>query len=893
MFFNRCKSLRAGCVCFAWLWLLGASSLPAQSDVEPRSIQAMCRAGLVDTAVDYVTARRELASDDPSRSALWTKHLMECHALAALYSETDSASHWEQCRHVYQSFVDLQPTNPRIPWLQWQVSRCDLLHAQSEMALYLAAPANQAPREQALGLIRKMLSELEQLDDDVARRQPRAAREGLQGAAEAPAEQLNALAVDAGLLRCEALLLRTRLYPLQSADRIASATEVDQQAAAWLQRTIAASAIKEQLQVAQATARLELGDESSALRELERLASTASGETARQRAAIAAIENMTRLKDDARNNASVEMSRARALLELLQADEAGPEAELASMHIALADLQRHSGGAKQAALQALLAQSLHIGAQYGDYWRSRSEALLVGAMDVVVGDGTAPNHTTSDNDASTLAIDIVLVEVRQLLAADNAPAAIDKLLMLRDNQAAAGQGAGALRAATLAAALLQRAQSWAAAADALTSVSRQFAQLPTAAQAHRQAIFALSQALLPAPNDSQLSARYSQLLEDQLVVWPDASATTETIPWLTAWKMRTGERNALASLLLQHAVTVDQIDDVRATLNQTTAPANSAPQPNAARITAIAEQSLLAWLGAVLNLENDNDVAQQLAKLHEARLAGRFGRLETCAELVQQGAQVTALLATDAQLRQAVSQLPINTAQLDSAQHQLALSIRWLMILREYQFLGERSRTLEIPAAARLSADLAQWQPAQLPPTIREGLAHALTRAIDETPPQQHRQWAERLLLDDNWRELLLASPSPSSQALGYRWLVWSENPSQAVGKLTQLAQQQGRNGAGIELQLASALTDIATSNQAESQQALLRSRQLLAKVIANTPSGSEWNWQARWRLIKNQLQQGEVEAARQSASLLLATQPPQAELWKARLESLAALPPR
>ena len=156
---------------------------------------------------------------------------------------------------------------PSIALAAVAISALPTIGAQSEMAQYLAAPANVEPREKALVTIRDILTELEKLEDDLAQRQPLAARGGSQGDKQAPSQQLAALAVDAGLLRCEALLLRTRLYPRGSEDRIASATEVDRQATAILQRTEPDWASRPQLQVAAATARLDLGQsEESALR---------------------------------------------------------------------------------------------------------------------------------------------------------------------------------------------------------------------------------------------------------------------------------------------------------------------------------------------------------------------------------------------------------------------------------------------------------------------------------------------------------------------------------------------------------------------------------------------------------------------------------------------------
>lgn len=89
--------------------------------------------------------RRELASSDRDLAAKWTMLLMECHVQAGLYvgrSEDDNgkrgaAEQWGKCRSVYDTFIDSEQDNPRLPWLQWQLARCELLCAQSDVCAIL------------------------------------------------------------------------------------------------------------------------------------------------------------------------------------------------------------------------------------------------------------------------------------------------------------------------------------------------------------------------------------------------------------------------------------------------------------------------------------------------------------------------------------------------------------------------------------------------------------------------------------------------------------------------------------------------------------------------------------------------------------------------------------
>ncbi len=143
---------------------------------------------------------------------------MECHAQAALHrAGQDEASleaiaqHWSAANRLLSEAISSRADDPRLPWLVWQDARCDLIHAQSALASYLATPANAELRDTALSLVREVMSKTDDLLADLKRRQPLAARQGRQSGSQAPAEQLAKLSLDVALLQCEALLIRVRL----------------------------------------------------------------------------------------------------------------------------------------------------------------------------------------------------------------------------------------------------------------------------------------------------------------------------------------------------------------------------------------------------------------------------------------------------------------------------------------------------------------------------------------------------------------------------------------------------------------------------------------------------------------------------------------------------------
>jgi hypothetical protein len=96
---------------------------------------------------------------------------------------------------------------------------------------------------------------------------------------------------------------------------------------------------------------------------------------------------------------------------------------------------------------------------------------------------------------------------------------------------------------------------------------------------------------------------------------------------------------------------------------------------------------------------------------------------------------------------------------------------------------------------------------------------------------------------------------------------------------LEALCSQASREGGWLQLQLANALADSGANRLEDSDR--------IAKVlVANSPAGSELQFAARWRIMKNHLLAGRVTAAQQAAQLALAVQVVSPK-WRDRFASL------
>lgn len=824
------RTLRACCLfsgLLAACWNAAPQFGSAQSSIEDRTLSTMWQHGLTESAVLVAGVRMRRATDT-EQQAKWSMRLMEAYAQAALQDPQKSDAYWRRAEGVPGEFAIAQPNHPRQPWLVWQAARCKLLEAQANLAYFLAAPANTNKREATLSLIRTVLRQAETLADDVQRRQPLAARQGFQEGTEAPAEELHKLAIDTALLECEALLVRVKLYPVASADRVAAATEIDTRATTVLARSANDWLAQEQLQVAVAIAQLELGSLEVALKQLEQLAREASDPQVRVRAAVTAIEQLAQ---------SGETSRAQPLLAYL--DEAsrqtgaGAQLGLARLQLQLSEIARLPAEARTARLNRLVSDSKQIGARYGDYWRNRAEALLVGAL---------PNDNSNTNSNTNIASDLMLVEVRQLLASDREAEAIARLLQFRDNEAAAGRGESAIRLASQAAALLQRQELWAESVAALESIVFQFPSAANAAATHRLIIQAHLQALRKDAGQAERIANYEIALQKQLTTWPDSTASDEPEQWLMTWLAAQERHSELVNILLARIAAASEVERVRMTILHCIE-----------SILKIADEPQRA-----LSLQRLRDVEAQ-AKLPELRmslqLAGLFVEAVASWPEARRAAELT---NATAQIRGSLN----NVVDL-----QLANAVQGLTAVRRQDLAAFRGVS-------------AAWQPTLLPARFRIALTPALIEAVDQLALDIQSRWLNELKLDAVWIADLQASTLPLDQAYALRLQGWMFDASAGLDGLNALSNRYPRDGQ-VQLQLAHALA-------ASGPNRFVDSTRIARKVVANSAPASELNLAARWRMCRNQVLAGETAAAKQAAALFVASQPLPASIWKERFEQLA-----
>ncbi len=828
-------ALAGACLFLAPVCSAQNSTLQGSASTEDLTLSSMYSHGLMESALGYIRARSALDENRASK-AWWAMREMECHARWAMQRASVAEKQWSECDTVVENYqrdqLAGQPTqtDSRWPWIEWQLARCRLLRAQSHLASYLATPTNDMHRQRALELVREIRSRMEDLVKELKRRQALASRMAAGDSnTEASAEQLRNLDADAQLLVSEALMVRWQLYPVASEDRAAALAEVRTTAADFLKRSRADDPTRSSLQLAQAVAELESGD-AAALIKLEQLAQTADQPQIRMLAA----SNL------ARSLASEgQESRARIALDLLERTakeepSLTPQLVLSRIEVTLARLEKSQGNKNEKEMSELVHQAQELGSQYGDYWRTRAEALLVGRL-----------SSSSVND-SQLAMDLLIAEVRQLVAQGDANSmrdAASKLLQGRDAQAAGSRGAAAISLATKAAALFNELKEWDSLIQAVQGTAVQFAKDSGAAEAHLLAIQAQIEQIKLSPEEIKLRTAYIDLLRQHLKLWPDSESSQKAKQWLKDWCLGTKQRVAYIESLQ------DAIE------------ANTGANITQDWLLECCEQTLLLPSG------DRWKIASRWVKQSVGETATDNSKY---AAWIQKAAASIAILSD-------VSTIGFIREGNDREKN-------W----SEFTRLANPSEESPLSAYFNCVRDIgtiqnvgqlttaANWN--GLTESTRLILMIPLVDAINALEPDRRVAVWKSLQLSANWIKFDGVLPDPSTQAAQLQIAIWMGD-SAANEQLKAVAEKHPRDGT-VKLMYCYHLASSGDPANA---------KKVAAQLAGLSASGSPTQLSAKWCLMRLQRDSGEAAEAAKSAKLLLATSPTLDALWKSRFEKIAS----
>jgi hypothetical protein len=481
-------------------------------------------------------------------------------------------------------------------------------------------------------------------------------------------------------------------------------------------------------------------------------------------------------------------------------------------------------------LKTLVEQAERLGKDYGDYWRTRAEALLLGKL------------TSSAVNDSRLAMDLLLAEVRQIASrGDEAAlrAAVDKLLKARDQQMQANRGAAALSLASQAAALLRELKDWPASVAAVAEVATKFKAEAIAAQTHFWAVEAQIQQLRQQPGDNALRQGYTELLRQQLRLWPESVVSIQARQWLRDWCRSIGQDKVYVETLQEMIAGCSDLE--------------------------IAAELLI-------------ECVEQLMRLP----------LEQRAKLVALWLNPTAKTSTSALSHQ----VALSTVIFSDQTYQLFLGKgsdrqqNWREFQTGLQDLPDTQLTTLLACAAAVARIQLQlpidnqtqsWN--KLSPVQRGFLSPALVDALDSLAPPQRQTYWQWLQLESDWADEIDPSQPLLWKSALYRIAI-SAGDTTAFEKLSELAKQNPREGV-VQLMWAYALAQRGDLTAAKKQ---------VTQLAGLSAVGSPLQLAARWALMRFQQESGQAEAAAQAAKLLLAAQPELPPLWQSRFKEIAGL---
>ncbi len=810
------------------------------SETEDRVLAELCRNGMSQTAYLYASAERQRVASDQDAYARWTMRLMEVASQQSLSVQQSPPSpaqaQAEGFEVVFNQFRSQHAGNRRLPWIQWQHARCLLTQSQGQLSRWLAAPAQSSVREQALENVRLILSELDDLSKVLKERIPLAARQSPNDKNQAPANELSDLQIDTVLLKCEALLVRSQLYPSGSRDRIAAATEVEQNADKILNQASREWTNRDKLELARSSAWLDTGRSNEALKELKRLANESTESFVSQRACSVAIEYLV---------AQGQLSGANEFLNLLRKSPEGPERYLAEIRFLVAELSNKSKPQADKQMAAVLELSRKLGDTYGEYWRWRAEALMVG-------------NVSSESAPSSASIELIKAEVKQLVAAEKYPDAVKKLVQAARNEQALSHTNNALELASLAGALSEQFSQTDDVIELLSTLSSTMTEAPLAPKVHLQAIRQTVAKLRRDVQNPKVQSQYEALLRQHIQLFPESSETADAVQWYKEWMIGRGKsfpmaevfRNQLKSSRAAEGRKSASIDWLQAVVGN---PFSNKPQTDSEVDEEVKrmEQLLTSW-----NSDADKRLAQTI--LLAAKTLSFWGDRETCQE------QLTVVEG-------------LANQELDEVPKQLAMAIESVLLLR--------LASTDSVGIAAISGRLKQTSLDSLSAELFAAFACAVIEAqdamaLDHQKDARLAAWnsstfstAGQMISMENHRLVRIQAIAWRCQAAG------KKEATLAVVPLKALCNKNPRD-MFLHWMLANAMAG------SDPQEAL----KTLGQIVLTVPKGSDTFLAARWLQLRLMIHSEDPEKARRAAQLVMATYTLNSR-WKSRFDKIARGP--
>ena len=528
-------------------------------------VESLLNSGFFDIAIETCRARYHMVEGIQwDAAAQWS--MLEMQSVAAKVAASpaiiDDPASLPKLLAPNKIVLERNPDSPRLFWLKQQQQWCRWLVLRRMQAAYIAVPARKPIREGSLATIRDCLAELETLQLQI---QKTPARNGKSNNKSDPTpDQWSSLINDNFLLQTDFLLLRALYYPAKSTERIAAAAEMLTALDNAELRISADWPGRPNIDLARCVALVHLDRPAEALSKIkslvQRLTARVEGkpkQVNRWRLHIASLA-----AEACRNLGNIRESNQ--WLDSVGGWTVAPEialehfANLVSAPVGPQNNEPKALAVGQPISETQLANALQIkkeiGLRFGSYWQQRADAILLA------------NHLLNSNDpgkvpaptSTTLKVELLMSEAKQLLAAKRWDEAIEKLSQAELSAASSSNEKIALDIAIQAASVLFTNGQKEAAEDRFHRAAITYNKQPKAPDAAIMSVWSFDKAVrfdanatALRPNDQEAELKqqmYCGRLMDIVNTWPNTTQANEAVTKLDRLFLATDQLTELIAL---------------------------------------------------------------------------------------------------------------------------------------------------------------------------------------------------------------------------------------------------------------------------------------------------------------------------------------------------------
>lgn len=528
-------------------------------------VESLLNSGFFDIAIETCRDRyRMVEASQGDAAAQWS--MLEMHSVAAKVAAgpaiIDDPASLPKLLAPNQIVLERNPDSPRLFWLKQQQQWCRWLVLRRMQAAYIAVPARKPIREWSLATIRDCLAELETLQLQI---QKAPARNGKSNNKSDPTpDQWSSLINDNFLLQTDFLLLRALYYPAKSTERIAAAAEMLSALDNAELRISADWPGRPNIDLARCAALVHLDRPAEALSKIkslvQRLTAQVEGKPKqvnrwRLRIASLAAEACRNLGNTMESNQWLESVGGWTVAPEIAIEHF---ANLVSAPVGPQNNEPKAIAVGQPISETQLANALQIkkeiGLRFGSYWQQRADAILLA------------NHLLNSNDpgkapaptSTTLKIELLMSEAKQLLAAKRWDEAIEKLSQAELSAASSSNEKIALDIAIQAASVLFTNGQKEAAEDRFHRAAIAYNKQPKAPDAAIMSVWSFDKAVrfdasatALHPNDEEAELKqqmYCGRLMDIVNTWPNTTQANEAVTKLDRLFLATDQLTELIAL---------------------------------------------------------------------------------------------------------------------------------------------------------------------------------------------------------------------------------------------------------------------------------------------------------------------------------------------------------